>query len=75
MLDEKRKEDHMANDQVKDNYINIEEAAEYIGVSVITVHGWIRRKNDFPTHKGGKLWKFKKAELDEWVSSGKSANV
>lgn len=65
----------MANNQITDNYINIEEAAEYIGVSVITIRGWIKRKNDFPAHKVGKLWKFKKTELDEWISSGKSANI
>ena len=65
----------MVDDQVTDNYINIEDAAEYLGVSVITIRGWIKRKNDFPAHKVGKLWKFKKTELDEWINSGKSANV
>ena len=68
-------EDYMENAQAVDNYINIEEASEYIGVSVITIRGWIKRKNDFPAHRVGKLWKFKKTELDEWISSGKSANV
>lgn len=65
----------MANEYITDNYINIEEAAEYIGVSVITIRGWIKKKHDFPAYKVGKLWKFKKSELDEWISSGKSADV
>lgn len=64
----------MTNDQLTDSYISIEEAAEYLGVSVITIRGWIKKKPDFPAYKIGKLWKFKRTELDEWVSSGKSAN-
>ncbi len=30
------------------------------------------RKN-IPAHRVGKLWKFKRSELDAWVASGKSA--
>lgn len=37
----------MANEYITDNYINIEEAAEYIGVSVITIRGWIKKKTTF----------------------------
>ena len=36
------------------------------------IRNWIK-KTDIPAHKIGKLWKFKKSELDEWVRSGKSA--
>jgi excisionase family DNA binding protein len=38
-----------------------------------TIRNWIRKDIDIPAHKIGKLWKFKKSELDEWVKSGKSA--
>lgn len=59
-----------------DNYINIEEAAKYLGVSVITVRNWLKKEDiDLPAHKIGRLWKFKRSELDEWVKSGKSANI
>lgn len=62
--------------QTNDNYINIEAAAEYLGVSVITVRNWLKRNDvEMPAHRIGKLWKFKRSELDEWVKSGKSANV
>ena len=63
----------MTNVQTADNYISIEEAAEYLGIRVITIRGWIKKKADFPAYKVGKLWKFKLSELDEWVKSGKSA--
>jgi len=54
-----------------DNYINIEEAAEYLGVSVVTLRNWIKKYNDMPAYKIGKLWKFKRTELDVWIKSGK----
>ena len=55
-----------------ENWINIAEAAEHLGVTKDSIRNWIR-KTDIPAHKIGKLWKFKKSELDEWVKSGKSA--
>ena len=33
----------------------------------------IIKKTDIPASKIGKLWKFKRNELDEWVKSGRSA--
>lgn len=56
-----------------DKWIKLEEAADYLGVNKDTIRNWIRKDNGIPAHKIGKLWKFKKAELDEWVKSGKSA--
>lgn len=57
---------------MEDNWIGISEAAEYLGVNKDTIRNWIK-KTDIPAHKVGKLWKFKKRELDDWVKSGKSA--
>ena len=42
------------------------------GVTKDTIRNWIK-KTDIPAHKIGRLWKFKLAEVDEWVKSGKSA--
>ena len=56
-----------------DNYIGLEETANYLGVRPATVRNWIKT-NDLPAHRIGKLWKFKRTEIDEWVDSGKSAN-
>ena len=55
-----------------DKWIGIEEAAEYMAVTKDTVRNWIK-KTSIPAHKIGKLWKFKKSELDAWIKSGKSA--
>ena len=56
-----------------DKWIGIEEAADYIGVNKDTVRNWIKKETDIPAHRVGKLWKFKKSELDAWIKSGKSA--
>ena len=55
------------------NYISIDEAAEYIGIKTVTLRNWIKKKPDIPAHRVGKLWKFKRSELDAWIASGKSA--
>lgn len=36
-----------------------------MGVTKETIRNWIKKKNDIPAQKIGKLWKFKKSELDE----------
>ena len=55
-----------------EKWIGIEEAAEYMDVTKDTVRNWIKT-TDIPAHKIGKLWKFKKSELDAWIKSGRSA--
>ena len=60
------------SDNYSDNWIGVEEAAQYLGVTKDTIRNWIK-KTDIPAHKIGKLWKFKRSELDAWVKSGKSA--
>lgn len=56
-----------------DKWINIEEAAEYLGVKPGTIRDWIRKDKGIPARKIGKQWKFKCSELDAWIASGKSA--
>ena len=58
--------------QIRDNYINIDEAADYLGVKPATIRTWIKSRN-LPAHRIGKLWKFKRSEIDAWVESGKSS--
>lgn len=60
-------------ENLKDNYISIDEAAEYLGIKTVTLRNWIKKDEKLPAHKIGKLWKFKRSELDAWVQSGQSA--
>lgn len=58
----------------QDNYINLDEAAKYLGIKPTTLRSWIKDpKNEVPAHKVGRMWKFKRSEIDIWVNSGKSA--
>ncbi len=57
----------------EEGWTSTKEAAEYLGVKPATIRDWIRKGKDIPRKKVGKLWKFKLSELEEWVSSGKSA--
>lgn len=59
--------------ELDDKWISLEEAANYLNVNKDTIRNWIRKDKGIPACKIGKLWKFKKSELDEWVKSGKSA--
>lgn len=54
-------------DQYKDNYISIEEAADYLGVKTSTIRSWIKNKGMPHYRVGGKLLKFKRSEIDEWI--------
>ena len=58
--------------ETNEKWSNLEETAEYLGVTKDTIRSWIK-KTDIPAHKIGKLWKFKKSELDAWIKSGRSA--
>lgn len=58
-----------------EKWINIEDAAEYLGVNKETIRSWIKKGTDIPACRIGKQWKFKRSELDAWVKSGKSAFV
>ena len=50
-------------------WVGVEDVARHLGISTDTVYRWIERKG-LPAHKVGRLWKFKLADIDEWVRSG-----
>jgi excisionase family DNA binding protein len=52
-----------------DRWLSVEELSEYLGVSKDTIYTWIDAK-DLPAHRMGRLWKFKRDEVDAWVKSG-----
>ena len=54
---------------IEDRWLSVEEICTYLGVSNDTVYKWID-KHDMPAHRMGRLWKFKKDEVDEWVKAG-----
>ncbi|NOQ46725.1 MAG: excisionase family DNA-binding protein [Desulfobulbaceae bacterium] len=51
---------------MEDRWLSVEEIGTYLGVKRDTIYKWISEKN-MPAHKIGRLWKFKKDEVDNWV--------
>ena len=56
----------------ENRWLSMTEICKYLGISRDTAIKWINKK-DMPAHKIGRLWKFKTAEVDEWVQSGGAA--
>lgn len=54
---------------MEDRWLSVEEIGTYLGVTRDTVYKWISTKA-MPAHKIGRLWKFKKDEIDNWVRKG-----
>jgi len=57
--------------EMDDRWLSISEICKYLGVSNDTIYKWIETKG-LPAHKIGRLWKFKKYDVDEWVRSGQA---
>ena len=58
--------------EMEDRWLSINEICKYLGISNDTVYRWIDR-HSMPAHRMGRLWKFKKDEVDEWVKAGGAA--
>jgi excisionase family DNA binding protein len=56
---------------MEDRWLSVDEIAAHIGVSRDTVYRWIDHRG-LPAHKIGRLWKFRKGEVDDWVRAGKA---
>lgn len=54
---------------MEDRWLSVDEIGDYLGIKRDTVYKWISEKN-MPAHKIGRLWKFKKVQVDNWVESG-----
>lgn len=55
--------------EMEDRWLSVDEISKHLGVSSDTVYRWIE-KHSMPAHRLGRLWKFKKDEIDSWVKAG-----
>lgn len=51
-----------------ERWLSVDDVAEYLGIKRFTVYKWVERLS-LPAHKIGRLLKFRKSEIDEWVES------
>ena len=56
---------------VDDRWLSVDEIAAYLGIKRETIYKWLAEKS-MPAHKVGRLWKFRKDEVDEWVRTGEA---
>jgi excisionase family DNA binding protein len=54
---------------IDDRWVSVDEIRDYLGVTRDTIYKWIAEKK-MPAHRIGRLWKFKKDQVDEWVETG-----
>lgn len=52
----------------EDRWLSVEEIAAYLGIKRDTVYKWIKRR-ELPAHKAGRLWRFRKEQIDRWVAN------
>ena len=52
-----------------DRWLSVDEICTHLGISRDTVYKWIDKKK-MPAHRAGRLWKFKRDDVDEWMRTG-----
>lgn len=60
--------------ELNDRWLSVDEIGKHLGISNDTVYRWID-KHAMPAHRMGRFWKFKKAEVDDWVKAGGAAET
>lgn len=55
-------------------YMTVQDVCRYLKISDESLYGWIKN-TDIPAHKVGRRWLFDKSELDDWIKSGRAAEL
>ena len=56
-----------------DRWISLQEVCDYLGVKRHTILRWIEQRK-MPAAKVGKLWRFKTADIDEWIKKNRASD-
>lgn len=51
---------------IEKRLLSVDDICEYLGIGRDTIYKWIESKG-LPAYRLGRLWKFKKEEVDEWL--------
>ncbi len=55
-----------------EHWVSVEDVAAHLAVNKDSIYRWIEKKG-FPSHRVGRLLRFKLSEVDEWVRQGGGA--
>lgn len=61
-------------EMMKDRMLSVNDICKYLGISRDTVYRWIEERG-FPAYRLGRLWKFKKEEVDEWIKNNGGSDI
>ena len=50
----------------EDKLLSVDDVCAYLGIGRDTIYKWIAAKR-LPAYRLGRLWKFKKKEVDRWI--------
>jgi len=54
----------------EERLLTLDEVAEFLHINPMTVYAWVK-DGKIPAFKIGKVWRFKKTEIDEWLKKQK----
>jgi PTS system nitrogen regulatory IIA component len=54
--------------------MSVQETAEYLNVNISTVYMW-SQKGQMPAMKIGKMWRYRRSEIDAWLNSRRTPRV
>ena len=57
-----------------DKWLTVEQIAEYLQMSMSSIYKKAQN-GKIPAYKVGRQWRFKKAEIDQWVKKGRLQKV
>jgi len=59
--------------RMDERWLSVDDVSAHLGVRRDSIYKWIGEKG-LPAHKVGRLWKFQREEVDEWVRNGNAAD-
>ena len=52
---------------MKEQLLSVDDICDYFGTKRDTIYNWIDKRG-LPAYRLGRLWKFKKEEVDRWLN-------
>ena len=57
-----------------DQLMSVKELADYLNVNISTVYQW-SQQGQVPAMKIGKMWRYRRAEIEDWLNQSRSPAV